>query len=225
MSAKHADIVDDPALHRILVADVASGTLRPVARPEWLVLSSDHAPWTDSLLVEQYRRPPLGEPEISPRAHHISIRLSPSSIMECWIAGGHPWSQLIPPGHVNIAPAGVPMWTRWREPFENLLLAMKPAFVQQVAYEVTHLDRIEVTSQRGIRDPQLLHLGLALRAELTAGCRGGQLNGESLATALAVHLLQHYTACPPPLPSYHGGVPKARLRRVLGYLQEHLDRA
>ena len=116
MSAKHADIVNDLASHRILVADVASGALRLVARPEWMVLSSDHAPWTDSLLVEQYRRPPLGEPEISPRAHHISIRLSPSSIMECWIAGGHPWSQLIPPGHVNIAPAGVPMWTRWREP-------------------------------------------------------------------------------------------------------------
>jgi hypothetical protein len=38
MSAKHADIVNDPASHRILVADVASGALRPVARPEWLVL-------------------------------------------------------------------------------------------------------------------------------------------------------------------------------------------
>ena len=86
---------------------------------------------------------------------------------------------------------------RWREPFENLLLALKPAFVQQVAYEVTHPDRLEVTSQRGIRDPQLLHLGLALRAELTTGCPGGQLYGESLATALAVHLLQHYTACLP----------------------------
>jgi AraC family transcriptional regulator len=223
MSAKYPAIVNDPASHRILVADVASGTLRPVARPEWLVLSSDHAPWTDSLVVEQYRKPSLGGSENSPRAHHINIRLNPSSIMEWRIAGGHPQRQLIPPGHVHIAPAGVPKWGRWWGPVENLVLALKPAFVQQVAYEVTHPDRLELTSQRGIGDPQLLHLGLALRAELTAGCPGGRLYGESLATALAVHLVQHYTACPPPLPSYHGGVPKARLRRVLEYIQEHLD--
>ena len=44
---------------RILVADVASGTLQPAAHPDWLVLSSGHAPWRDSVLVEQYRRPPF----------------------------------------------------------------------------------------------------------------------------------------------------------------------
>jgi hypothetical protein len=42
---------------RILVADVASGTLQPMAQLDWLVLSSGHAPWRDSLVVEQYRRP------------------------------------------------------------------------------------------------------------------------------------------------------------------------
>jgi AraC family transcriptional regulator len=223
MSAKHADIVHDPAAHRILVADVASGALRPIARPEWLVLSSDHAPWRASLLVEQHRRPPFEGPEHAPHAHHISIRLSPPGIMDWRIPGGHPRSQLILPGHVNIAPAGVPIWTRWREPFEYLLFALQPAFVQQVAYEVTHPDRLEWVRRCGIRDPQLLHLGLALQAELEAGCPGGQLCGESLATALAVHLLQHYTVCPPLLRTYLGGMPKPRLRRVLEYIQEHLD--
>jgi hypothetical protein len=53
---------------RILVADVASGTVRPVAHPDWLVLSSDHAPWQDSLLVEQYRRPPCGESALPARS-------------------------------------------------------------------------------------------------------------------------------------------------------------
>jgi AraC family transcriptional regulator len=83
-------------------------------------------------------------------------------------------------------------------------------------------DRLELVSRRGIRDTQLLHLGLALQAELEAGCLGDQLYGESLATALAVHLLQHYTVCPSPLPAYQGGLPKARLRRVLEYMQAHL---
>jgi AraC family transcriptional regulator len=77
-------------------------------------------------------------------------------------------------------------------------------------------------NQRAIRDPQLLHLGLALQAELAAGCPGGRLYGEALATALAVHLVQHYAVCPPTLQAYHGGLPKARLRHLLAYMQEHL---
>jgi AraC family transcriptional regulator len=36
-------------------------------------------------------------------------------------------------------------------------------------------------------------------------------------------LLQHYAVCPPQLRSYRGGLPKARLRRVLEYMQAHLD--
>jgi AraC family transcriptional regulator len=47
--------------------------------------------------------------------------------------------------------------------------------------------------------------------------------GEALATALAIHLLQHYTVRPPQLPTYQGGLPQARLRRVLEYMQAHLD--
>jgi AraC family transcriptional regulator len=227
MLAKHPAIGHDrdSPRHssRIQVVDVASGALWPVAHADWLVLASDQAPWQDSLLVEQHRKPPLEEPENVPRAHHIGIHLSPPSLLEYRIAGEWPRRQLVGPGGVQIAPARVPKWSRWQEPVGTLVLALKPAFVQQASSECAHPDRCEFMSRRGICDPQILHLELALQGELAAGCPGGRLYGEGLATALAVHLLQHDAVCAPELRSYRGGLPQAHLRRVLEYMQDHLD--
>jgi len=82
MVGKPPAIVYDHASPRVLMADVTSDTLRPAAHPEWLVLSSGHAPWRHSLLVEQHRRPPFEGPEHAQHAHHVCIRLGPSSILE-----------------------------------------------------------------------------------------------------------------------------------------------
>jgi AraC family transcriptional regulator len=208
---------------RILAADVASGTLRPAAYPDRLVLSSGHAPWRDSLLVEQYRRPPCGKSAHYLPDHSIAIHLSPLSLLEWWIDGERPRGQLITPGDVHLTSAGISRWYRWHEPSEILVLALAPSFVQHAAHEVSGASTVELQNQRAIRDAQLLHLGLALQAELAAGCPGGRLYGEALATAVAVHLLQHYAVCSPQLRSYRGGLPQARLRRVLEYMQPHLD--
>jgi AraC family transcriptional regulator len=176
---------------RIQVVDVASGTLRPVVHADWLVLSSGHAPWQDSLLVEQHRRPPFEGPEHAPRAHLINIRLSPPSLLEWWISGERPRRQLVAPGDVHLTSADVPMRNRSQEPAEILALALTPNFMQHVMHEYVGADCLELVNQRAIRDTQILHLGLALQAELAAGCPGGRLYGEALATALAAHLLQH----------------------------------
>jgi AraC family transcriptional regulator len=209
---------------RIQVVDAASGALRHVAHADWLVLASDHAPWQDSLVVEQHRRPPFETPEHAPRAYHVVIRLGPSNILEYGIAGERPRLQRVSPDDVHLSSAGVPIWYRLQERSEILILALASSFMHHAAHEFTGAAPLELRNQRAIRDPQILHLGLALQAELEAGCPGGRLYGEALATALAVHLLQHYTVWPPQMPTYHGGLPKARLGRVLEYMQAHLDR-
>jgi hypothetical protein len=101
MLAKHPAIVHDRdsprQSSRIQVVDVASGALSSVAQADWLVLASDHAPWQDSLLVEQHRKPPFEEPENAPRAHHTGIRLNPPSLLEWCIAGERPRRQPVGP--------------------------------------------------------------------------------------------------------------------------------
>jgi AraC family transcriptional regulator len=215
-------MVDHPESRRILVADVATGPLRPAVPPDWLVRSSGHAPWRDSLLVEQHRRPPFEESAHYPQTHIIAIRLSSPNLVEWWIAGERPRRQLVTSGDVHVTSAGVPLWNRWHEPLETLVLALAPSVVQHATHEFASASPRELRNQRAIRDAQLLYLGLALQAELAAGCPGGRLYGEALATALAVHLVQHYAICPPQARAYRGGLPRARLRRVLEYMQEHL---
>jgi AraC family transcriptional regulator len=110
-----------------------------------------------------------------------------------------------------------------QESSEILMLALAPSFMQHAAHEFTDAAPLELRNQRAIRDARILHLGQALQAELEAGCPSGRLYGEGLATALAVHLLQHYAVCPPQPRSCHVGLPPARLQRVLEYIQAHLD--
>jgi AraC family transcriptional regulator len=74
----------------------------------------------------------------------------------------------------------------------------------------------------GIRDEQIEHISLALKAELEAGCPSGRLYGESLAIALAAHLLSEYVAQVPDTDRHSAGLPGYKLRRVIDYINENL---
>jgi AraC family transcriptional regulator len=62
-----------------------------------------------------------------------------------------------------------------------------------------------------------------VEAELTAGGAGGPLAAESLANLLAVHLIRHVLAPRQPARRRDGTLPQAKLRAVVGYIEEHLD--
>ena len=77
---------------------------------------------------------------------------------------------------------------------------------------------------------QLRHLRAALRAaveavdaELTSGCRGEPLAAESLARAMAVHLLRRVPFVQQSARSGRNELPRAKLRAVVEYIDEHLD--
>jgi AraC family transcriptional regulator len=63
---------------------------------------------------------------------------------------------------------------------------------------------------------------LAVDAELTAGGAGGPLAAESLANVLAVHLIRQVLAPRQPTRRRDGTLPRAKLRAVVEYIEEHL---
>jgi hypothetical protein len=63
----------------------------------------------------------------------------------------------------------------------------------------------------------------AVDAELTVGGAGGPLAAESLANVLAVHLIRHVLAPRRLGRGPDGALPRAKLRAVLEYIEEHLD--
>jgi hypothetical protein len=86
--------------------------------------------------------------------------------------------------------------TAERGVFANLLvLGLNPVFVSRVAERLElDADRIELTGQRGITDPALRRIALALRAGVQSGDALDRMYGEGLSTALAVHVLREYGA-------------------------------
>jgi AraC family transcriptional regulator len=124
-----------------------------------------------------------------------------------------------------LVPAGSPSLWRWSGHKDSLHVYLGPGLVARVTAEAFGLDpaRLTVPPVDGPDLPQLRAALLAVDAELTAGGAGGPLAAESLANVLAVHLIRHVLAPRQPARRRDGTLPRAKLRAIVEYIEEHLD--
>jgi len=184
-------------------------------------LMVSHGQWK-GLVLEHHDAPPWEIPECSLSHHHLGLLLDDWH-GEQWIDGHHRKDHA-PSGSFCIIPAKVPMASRWQGRSRAIVLALDPALLHQVAHEVVDGDRIELQfSMNHAGDPFVAHIFHLLKADAEAGCPIGPLYGDSLATALAAHLLKHHATFPPVLPTYSGKLPKYRLNAVMDYVESRLD--
>jgi len=129
-----------------------------------------------------------------------------------------------PAGSIMLVPAGTPSRRQWRGHMGSLLVFLEPDLVTRVAAEEFGLDpaRWAVPPLDFLDRPQLRAAMLAVEAELTAGGLGGPLAAESLANLLAVHLIRHVSAPRRPAIRRYGTLPRAKLRAIVEYIEEHL---
>ena len=132
-------------------------------------------------------------------------------------------AEIFTPGDFCLLSPGVIERLCLKDAGECLIATISPAFLTSVAWEMADADSVDLPSAQRFRDPQIEHLLLALRAELENSCPAGRLYGESLATALAAHILRRYWRVPRPIVDYHDGLPGALLQRVIEFVQEHLE--
>ena len=130
-----------------------------------------------------------------------------------------------PAGAVIVVPAGIPGRVRWNGGFDWLHIYLEPGLVHRVATEAFDLDpaRLTVPPLGALEHPQLRAAMLAVDAELTSVGAGGKLAAESLANVLAVQLIRHVSAPRPSTPRRAGTLPRAKLRAIVEYIEEHLD--
>jgi AraC family transcriptional regulator len=130
-----------------------------------------------------------------------------------------------PAGSISVVPAGSPVWARSSGHKDELHMFLEAGLVARVAAEAFDLDpaRLTVPPLDGLDLPHLRAAMLAVDAELTAGGAGGSLAAESLANVLAVQLIRHVLAPRQPARRRDGTLPRARLRAIVEYVEEHLD--
>jgi AraC family transcriptional regulator len=128
-------------------------------------------------------------------------------------------------GSISLLPAGCPGWVRSSGCKDELHIFLEPGLVGRVAADEFGLDpaRLTVPPLDGLDLPQLRAAMSAVDAELAAGGAGGTLAAESLANVLAVYLIRHVSAPRQPARRRNGTLPRARLRAVVEFIEEHMD--
>lgn len=105
-----------------------------------------------------------------------------------------------------------------------LYVALDPVFVSQTAQALEiYPDRVEVIEQHRETDPVFQSIALALCAGALAGSATDAMYGDSLSTALAVHLLREYGGISVRPQHAHRGLSREKLTRAVAYIQDQLQ--
>lgn len=87
-------------------------------------------------------------------------------------------------------------------------------------------DHVRLHYDGGFRDPLIEQIARAVRAEMTDPAPAGQMLVETLASALGVHVLRQHSNLSPAsiaLPPARGALDVRRLKRVMDFIEAHLD--
>lgn len=203
-----------------------STVLLPQKLTQSVVLSSQAQQW-NGLEVTQFKYS-YDRFSIPPQNYHaIWLHLGERLCLSAKI-GGSEYAGCPNLGHVMIVPAFTESYWQLQTPQRSnvLLLQLEVNFVEDISNTVASsaADRstttpVELMSVFAQPDPQIRYIGLTLKAELESGCLSGRRFAESLATALALHVIHHYSA---DQVSDRPLSPSSVLQQVVDYIDEHI---
>ena len=186
------------------------------------VLSSRIADW-DHLTLAEYHCDGPCEIDLPAITHHsIVCRLGqPFTLVQK--RSGRSDRRVACPDTFSLCPAGEPNYAHWESRTHTLHVRLEAGWAANICLEAGSAERVtETGGSFGDTDPQILHIALALKAEMESDNPSGPLYRESLATGLAVYLLKSFGAGWPRFKDYPRGLGKSELDRVLSLINDRL---
>lgn len=202
-----------------MVFDRRLGKVRPIL-PEEPELSSASAGWR-GFYLEEYTVPFCELDDVF-RLNTAFIVLLDNPLKFEWKENGRYHTKCIQPGEVSVCPANIPYTARCRQAARFVSIGFAPSFLACVECESFQRDHIEMIFRRGVSDPFAQALAMALHAELTTHAPSGRLYSESLATALAVHVLSRYSSDRPRIREHGKGLSRQKLRQAIEFINEYV---
>ena len=196
-------------------------TVSPV--PTLATVSSRNVGW-NGIALESHKHVPagtLGEHEHP--AHFLTV-LASGHVRYRWTIEGRAKTAEHTPGSLYMLPAGTRDRLNWSGTTDRIVLAIMPHFLTKALDETAHLADVELEARLDLRDRHINALVFALQADLEDGSPAGPIYGESLGTALAHYLIRRYAVRRIHAGEYKGGIPPARLNRVLDFLRQNYAR-
>jgi len=191
--------------------------------PRAPLLTSLAAGWNGIYFAHDYHLP--GEtPEVFAKQHGIAIFTEVTTPRQVErTLDGHFQREQVVQGDILVVPANLGHRAQWNEAGGVIYLGFDPTVFAHATYELLDPDRIELIPHFATSDHLIYQIGLALKAVLEKKGTGSRLYAETMANALIVHLLQHYTTQQPILRNDAEGLSRHNLWQVIDYIQAHLD--
>jgi AraC family transcriptional regulator len=185
-------------------------------------LSSARSPW-EGVLLERHIHGPHSADRHQHLSHFICLLLS-GPVPISWQSQGKQGRNTIGPGSVLLVSRGTEDSIVFLSAVRRILLNLEPSLLKRAFPEIDTGRDVEFIDQWGVFDPQIDFILRALEADLEAGIPAGGLFGESLLCALAVHLQNRYAVTRPAILQMRNGLPRARLNRVIEFIEANLHR-
>ena len=176
---------------------------------------------SNSISVEYRRHDVGGTSECCLPDCTISIQIGRSLRLE-QLANGRVTNNLLLAGDLIIYPPNLHRILRWDKQAEFLFFRVDSTFFTSIAGELIDANNWEIIPQFKLRDPLIQQMGLALKSEIEADRLGSGLYAESMANALLVHLLRHYSTGEYTILEYTDGLSKYKLQSAIDYINNNL---
>lgn len=184
------------------------------------LLSSALAGW-EGILLEEYHLAAYNLGEYETPNFRLTLQLSGALPIE-FRQGDQLYKTCVSPGSICFTPRGVRHGVSWQEYREILHITLAPSLVTEVLSDYLVRPQANFIIQKGIKDEQVFHLGLALRSELQAGNPSGPLYADLISRALIAHLATRYAANTTATQLHQGGLTRRTLRQITDYFQSYL---
>ena len=175
---------------------------------------------------------PATDPRASPAVptRDICLLPSPLALTIDWVTEAACLTfyldpQLLLPTVHNMVPGatGTLMWVHGKKDETCITPPVHPTLLVHTAYESLQMQYIELVPHLPRHDPLLHHMALVLQAAVEAEDVAGCLYTETLANALAVHILRRYAIGRHLDQPFHGGLTPSKLRCTIAYILAHLE--
>jgi AraC family transcriptional regulator len=141
-----------------------------------------------------------------------------------WRVAGQQFNGWVRAGHLWIVPQSMPHTSSFRGPHGGVMLSFENSQLQRHIGPLMVGGRIELAPRFNLKDNQLAHILHGLQAVAADGPAGDALVGELLVNAACVRLATRYAVSRLKSAPRRGGMPAARLKRVLEYINANLGK-
>lgn len=154
----------------------------------------------------------------------VSIHVGASVRTDCRRAGERHQGTTIH-GDLEIIAPDTPGTWEIKTSDTALVVGLKLRLLQEIA-ERSGADpsRLSISNRFQVRDPQIEHIGWALKAEMESGYPSGRLYTDALATALAARVVRNHSSLARAVRAVPAAIPASKLKSVLAYIEDNLGR-